>query len=441
MRETSAQTKMLTPHFYYWGLVTAACLCLIATIVTGMLVGFVTADPVKLNPIYIRTLRPLHTLFSLSWIFLGIAGFTGLFCAKGKKAGLYLAVIQHFTYLLFLIWATASIVQQQFSGREYISWQAQISVPLVAAMLMTVLTVVRGWKRIVKHSTEAGWLLLLGTTLVIAGLVETHLYLLGNIALDPRRDLAIQWHGLDTFIAGWIISIYGIGMLLLPAKGKPLRLKWLYIIALIGITCDFGHHNYPSPQATYIKIIAFSATMLAIISFLRHLHSVRRKGNRGELIHDSLRQVEVWTLFAVSTGVLMAVPHLNRYIHGTYAVVGHTMGSMIGVNTFLLLAAVWAFAGVTGRWRYRLLTTSSVFLALFVVVFTGLGIARGILRTEQIFMTWIHQVRGYYILIPASGFLLSLALLALAIDATWLSFGKATAALPAPLPQEPSVGA
>jgi len=421
-------TKPIQPHFYYWGMLSIAALCLIAILVTGLLAGVVSAFPASYDPLLLRTLRPLHTLFSLCWLFFGIAGAAGLACSQNRTSDLLIAVGQHALYLAFLLAAAVCLLAGRFSGREYVSWPPFCSVPLLAGMLLTAVTVARGWTRLLRHSTEAAWFLMLGTILTLVGTAETHIYLWGAVSLDPGRDLAIQWHGLDTLIAGWSISLYGVGMLLLPGPGRPMRTRGLFVVAAIGILLDFGHHNYPSPQSSYLKYVAFGATMLAVVSFVRHLRGVRRTRRQGELVTDALRQVELWTLFAVATGVLMAVPHINLYTHGTYVVVGHTMGCMIGVDSYLLFAAVWAFAGVEGRGRYRALAGTSCCLAIFCAVFMGLGLARGIFRIDHEFFTWIHRVREYYVLIPVAGTALSAGLLGLAVDMLRLSFGRASAA-------------
>ena len=439
MKPTPAASSQ--PAFYYWGLISIAAACLAGAIVIGMACGLTTAWPERFDPMFLRTLRPLHTLLALVWLLFGIAGAAGLCCSGNGRADLVRSIVEHLAYLLFLAMAVAALVQGRFSGREYVSWPLAASIPLLCGLACTVLTVVRGWRKIKAHSPEAAWFLLLGVSLAPLGLVEAHLYLLNNIPLDPGRDLAIQWHALDTVIAGWTISIYGIGMLLLPPPGKSMRVGWLFAIAVLGILLDFGHHNYPSPQAHYLKLIAFGATMLAVISFVRHMRSVRKSRPTGRLIPDALKHAELWTLFAVCSGVLMAVPHINRYLHGTYVVVGHSMGAMIGVNTLLLLTAVWAFAGVRGRLRYRVLQTTSICLALFVITLTGLGIARGVLRIDHDFLVWSAWLRPWQALIPISAIPLSACLLILGADAFRLSFGRAQPVIREPQPEQPSSAA
>ena len=45
------------------------------------------------------------------------------------------------------------------------------------------------------------------------------------------------------------------------------------------------------------------------------------------------------------SSILLSVPPLNALVHGTYAVTGHAMGTMIGIDTFVLLGALTAILG------------------------------------------------------------------------------------------------
>ena len=116
------------------------------------------------------------------------------------------------------------------------------------------------------------------------------------------------------------------------------------------------------------------------------------------------------------------VPWLNAYVHGTYVIVAHTMGSMIGVNTLLVAAVVYRLAGARGRLRTWMIRTVSYGNLAFVLTLTALGLAQGILRIGAPFHEWIHSVRPWYVFIPLSALPLTLALLALAWDLARLSW-------------------
>jgi hypothetical protein len=58
-----------------------------------------------------------------------------------------------------------------------------------------------------------------------------------------------------------------------------------------------------------------------------------------------------WTVAILLTSVLISVPPLNAVIHGTYVVTGHAMGATIGIDTMILLGALFFFLGGFGKAR------------------------------------------------------------------------------------------
>ena len=48
-----------------------------------------------------------------------------------------------------------------------------------------------------------------------------------------------------------------------------------------------------------------------------------------------------WTFAILFSSILISVPPLNSVIHGTYVVTGHAMGATIGIDTMVLLAAIF----------------------------------------------------------------------------------------------------
>ena len=403
--------------FNYWCLMLMAAACLISSILTGLFAGIVTAWPDPISTwVSLRALRPAHTFLALGWLFCGIPAAVGLYCARHGRVRLGVSRAQIGLFAVFLIGVVVATFDGKYSGREYATWPVQFTVPLVLALGLTVFTVTDNWAVLARHSPEAAWLLLVGSVLLPAGLIEENLYLVLGLAADPGRDLMVQWHALDTVIAAWCILLYGIGILLVPAGIKPLRAGWLFALAVVGILLDFGHHNFVSPQPHIVKLVSFSATMLAVVSFGRHIVAFRRSRPSGVTLPGMMRHVELWTLFAVGTGIVLAVPWLNLYAHGTYVIVSHTMGSMIGVNSLLLFVAAFHFAGVETRGRVPVVRAASVSLLFFCLTLAGLGLVRGVLRIDHDELVWYYWVRPLYLLIPVSAIPLTACLSWLAVD-------------------------
>jgi len=158
--------------------------------------------------------------------------------------------------------------------------------------------------------------------------------------LGIGRDLAVEWQGIDTMIGGWNAMMFGVGAMMIAPAGKPSKAfrTVLFVVAVSGLLLTFSHHHYQSPQATWLKDVAFLSSLLAAIAFVHHFKTWRRAAPAQTKLTILLGVAERWTLFSVATGFLMALPMLNVLMHGTYVVVAHAMGSMIGVNAILIFA-------------------------------------------------------------------------------------------------------
>lgn len=381
-----------------------ALLCFLGALLTGWLAGGVAAFPrlIAHGP-GSAALRPLHTLLALAWLFLGGGAATGFFCADERRRFRWLSTVEFWSFLLFLLLALGATATGWFSGFEYVSWPWPATVPLLVAFGANLAVAWSGRRRLAARSPEAAWLVLLGACLLPAALLEHALLGAGRLEANLGATLTLEWHALDTLMTGWSVVLYGAGVLAVAGRAKPLRARGLFVIAFLGILLDFGHHNYPSPQAHAIKLISFAATMLAVVSLFRHVRSQTGDGAPTTPTLLLLRLAGWWTVFALATGILMAVPWINVRVHGTYAVVGHAMGAVIGVNSFLLLAV--GYRGETvlrPRQRAWFLGASWALFGL-VASFGGLGVAAGFLRTQQDYFAWSVWLRPAYVLLPVAG--------------------------------------
>lgn len=419
-------------------LYTAGLVCFLGALLTGLAGGLVAAFPLPTARWPgIAALRPLHTLLALAWLLFGLGASTGFFCADGRRRFVWLAEIEFWSFTLFLAVALGTTAVGWFSGFEYVSWPGPATVILLAALGANLAVAWSGHRRMAGQSPEAAWLVLLGALLLPAALWEHALLGSTRLGLNLGAALAVEWHAIDTLITGWSVVLYGAGVLAVKGHAKPLRTGWLFAIALTGILLDFGHHNYPSPQAHLLKLVSFAATMLAVISLIRHLRS--RAGNRD---HPGptlllLRLAEAWTIFAVATGILMAVPWINLYVHGTYVVVGHSMGAIIGVNSFLLLAVGYRDEVVLSPRLRALFLTASWALFALVASFISLGVAAGIWRVHADYLVWSAWLRPAYVLLPAAGAVVLITFGWIAVDLLARSTGRpAPARSASPRPRE-----
>jgi hypothetical protein len=386
--------------------------CLAAT----MLMGLITAVATVLDTPFadFRTLNSSHTLFALGFVIAGALG------AAQVAVGRPPAWPQAFLFLIGIGAPLLATAAGGFSGREYLSWPPLFSLPLFAAISWASLNVLIGLGRLGRTHPESAWVIGIGAVVLPLGFVEAHLYLVPAIGLDIGKDMAVQWQGIDIMIGGWNAILYGIAAMMIAPAGKPSRAfrNLLFIVAASGLLLTFSHHHYQSPQATWLKNVAFVASLLAAVAFIHHFRNWRTAAPAETKLTILLGIAERWTIFAVGTGFLMALPPLNVLMHGTYVVVGHAMGSMIGVNAILIFAiargqgeAPKAVADAAFRRWSRLFDWS---LGGFVAVLVGAGLVEGVLRTDGGYWAYIDAVRSVMSLLPVFG-------TALAVLVAWIA--------------------
>lgn len=384
------------------------------TLGTGLLLGVKAGRPeVWVQSFPLPVVRPLHTLGTMGLLLCGIVALREIVVRRSggvsrvPASGLVVILIG------FLVVSGVMIVLGRGSGLEYLSWPVALTVVPIAVLVLMALDTWRNLACLADLSSEGSWLLLMGLCLAPLGMTER---MLSVGVVDITRALTIEWHGLDTVFAGINTALYGAAILATsePGRGRPLRHRWLYLLAVFALLSTFGHHHYMSGQASALKWIAFTASMLGMVSFVRHVGAVwRGRGRRTGVDAASvlLRSATIWTAVAVGSGVVLAVPQVNLILHGTHAVVGHAMGAIIGVDVMIILAGLIMASGegVDERRVRRWTLVLNLALGLMVLDLMVSGGAKGLLRVGADHHAYQPLVRGLLMPLPILGCVLSLA--------------------------------
>jgi len=365
--------------------------CLFWTLGTGVLLGIKSARPtLGVHTLPMETLQPLHVLGVISFLLTGILA---VFATVMRRAGGRCTVPVMWSsavLAVFFVSGIIAILAGHGSGLEYTSW------PTALTVLPLMVLVAIGWDawRSIRHLTrrapEGAWLLLVGLCLTPLGLVER---VAGAGSRGATRSLMLEWHALDTVFAGFNTALYGLGILLVarPGRARSLRSPMLFGVATFAMLSTFGHHHYISAQPHSLKLIALAASMLGMVSFIRHVRAFRRERPAGDsgIATPLFRTGAAWTLFAIGSGVLLAEPHVNLLLHGTHAIVAHSMGAVIGVNVALVLGGLFG----TRRDRSadiaherdavrRLAGWFTIVLALLVANLLVAAVVKGVVRLD-----------------------------------------------------------
>jgi nitric oxide reductase subunit B len=109
---------------------------------------------------------------------------------------------------------------------------------------------------------------------------------------------------------------------------------------------NWGHHTYIVPAAPWIRDVSYfiSMTELLILGYIifqwRKSFSKARK-NYHLIPFRFLSFADGWIFLNLALAIIISVPAINKFTHGTHITVAHAMGATIGINTMLLFASVF----------------------------------------------------------------------------------------------------
>ena len=164
--------------------------------------------------------------------------------------------------------------------------------------------------------------------------------------------------------------------------------------------------------------------MIDMFSFIKHFMAYKIKAKEKKVsksVQETLFQsVELWTIVSFGTGILFAIPQINLVIHGTYLVVIHAMGSMIGVQLMLVFVAGFSiFKPVNQESEYRiklgikLINSTLIFLW---VVMGGIGLIKGIMRVDYNYYEVSSVMQNYMYFLPLLGIVLLVSISLISVE-------------------------
>ena len=97
-----------------------------------------------------------------------------------------------------------------------------------------------------------------------------------------------------------------------------------------------------------------------------------------------LMAADYWVTINLTLALFMSIPVINLFTHGTHITVAHAMGTTIGINTMIIIAAAFYFIKPTfnnSKWkRFGSITfwVVQATLLLFLISLIGMGIHRAL---------------------------------------------------------------
>lgn len=378
-------------------------------------------------------IRPVHTSFASLWIFgASIAAVYHYLCST--EGGLSKGDLRRFRFHT-ICWIAAGVgipvtlLAGLTTGREYLGFHPAISAILLLGWFAFAYNFLRRLRGGFFGKPIYIWFWTTGTLYFIWTFLEGHAWLIPSIYENPIRDLQIQWKSCGTLVGSFNFLMYG-SLVYATEKisgderyGQSRTAFWLFGVGCLNSFTNYVHHTYHLPQSELAKWISFVVSMLEAIIFAKVVFDLmaalrRKRALNHETSFDArftlFNSGKWWTAGMLLSSLLLSVPPLNSLVHGTHVVVGHAMGTTIGIDTMIQLgvcaflifelrplrAASWLDRPAIRR-EILVLNSSAVVLVIWL---TLSGAVHGVYRYLGLATPgWVTSFRW---ILPVTGFCL-----------------------------------
>jgi len=343
-------------------LIRCALACILITLICGVITVLFyfkgAAALLQSIGIEFQNMRPLHTTFASSWIFLG--GVTCVFKYLSDRYGEPTRADRIRFRFQMVCWGLAGagiLLTVPFgltSGREYLGFRPLFSLLIVAGWLAFTVTFLSKVRKGFWDQPVYVYMWATGIVYFIYAFAEAHVYLLPWIGDRPVVDLQIQWKSCGSIVASFNMLVYGaliyLNELISGDKRYAQSTKGFALmgIGMLNSFTNYAHHTYHVPQSDLVQWIAFVVSMLEIVILVSVFNDVRESLARRtptDRFIPSTRFIDLarqWTLVLLVLAIAISIPPLNSLVHGTRLIMAHAMVSEIGIDSFVLFA-VFAF--------------------------------------------------------------------------------------------------
>ena len=379
-------------------------------------------------------MRPLHVSSVVFWIIFGAMGSVMAYLQQhtGKRvysAGLFRA--QFYIFLISTLLILISYFYGVFGGREYWEFHPYLAFPIIIGWLLFLYNFIRTIGSF-RNKPVYVWMWLTGILFFLFTYIESYLWVIPYFRNNIINDMTIQWKSYGSMVGSWNMLLYGCSIFLMEKiSGESTysysRLSFsLYFIGLFNLMFNWGHHIYTLPTHAYIQYISYIVSMTELLLLGRIIWNWKSSVSEARkhfhiASYRFLLAAEIWVFLTLTLAILMSIPVINVYTHGTHITVAHTMGATIGINTFLLLAAAFDQLRETclpsihfEKKTLGAFVFTNISLFVFWISLIGAGVAKASwhMKKEPVaFQEMMLQLRPYFMTFCISGIALTAGIL------------------------------
>lgn len=306
------------------------------------------------NPVPFTAGRSFHLNISIMWPLFGITGIVYYFFSREAGREMYslkLIEANFWVFLVTIVTILSSLVLGFNEGIEYLEALRPLKLGIAVSISLLFYNLIRTYFSAKVPKSRA--------TLVsiLAGSFTLIVFFLPNL-LRYAHPVA------EEFLKFWVVHLWeemsleliGTGVLAavvvnLPGMQRSTIENVIYlditIMVLTGILAT-GHHYYWAGGPFYWIWIGGAFSTIQIVPALLLLYAILKTvklkyfyqlGQREKVVMAMIACSMFYHIFGAGLlGFLMAIPGVNKYIHGTYITSAHSHLAVFGVFGFLVLA-------------------------------------------------------------------------------------------------------
>lgn len=372
-------------------------------------------------------LRPLHVSSVMFWIMLGATAcvYSGLWILAKNHKIILLSKVQFGLWIIALSGIFYAYFTEDFGGREYWEFNPIWALPIMLSWTLFLVNFIRVARTIKKWPVYV-WMWMTGIVFFLFVFIENYLWIFPYFREHFITDMTIQWKVNGSLVGAMNQLLYGTAFFLMDRINKDSTIKvgfsklafGMYFLGLTNLMFNWGHHIYTLPTESYIRYVAYAVSMTEWVFFLKIIYNWRKsllemKSNYPFFPYRFIMAADFWVFVNMGQAILMSIPVLNIYTHGTHVTVAHAMGTTIGINSMILFAAAFMFLTPKKEQQEKpsKLLTYSFWIAQFslLVLFLSLdisGIQKGIWQMDLnhgSFGQMMEDLQPWFITLVVSG--------------------------------------
>ncbi|MDO8366232.1 MAG: cbb3-type cytochrome c oxidase subunit I [Saprospiraceae bacterium] len=381
-----------------------------------------------------RYWRPMHVSAVVFWIILGATGcvYSGLDFFQPLHSPA-LARLQWYLWLFAIVGIYYSYLKGDFGGREYWEFNPVWALPIALAWLLFLVNFIKSVRKIAQWPVYV-WMWMTGLLFFLFSFTENYLWVFPYFREHFVTDTTIQWKVNGSLVGAWNQLLYGTAFFLMAriSKNSGLghsRLAFgMYFLGLFNLMFNWGHHIYTLPTDTYVRYTGYMVSMTEWVFFARIVYNWRQsvtdiQKHYYHFPYRFLMAADIWVLINLSQAIMMSIPAVNLYTHGTHVTVAHAMGTTIGINTMILLAACFEFLigknnvlNASNKWLNGCFWVIQAALFIFWLSLNIAGVKKGIWQMSEPqlpFSKMMESLKIWFSVFVGSGVILATALFTL----------------------------